>query len=138
MDSLITRLEQSGQADNTYIIYTSDNGFHIGQHRLPPGKACGYEEDIRVPLYIRGPGVPTEHKNVAVTTHVDLAPSIFELAGIPLREDFDGTPVPAIPSSSNRRHEHVTVEFWGNGYLEGDFGVTGERIAMGSLLYSWN
>ena len=128
MDSLIKRLDQSGQADNTYVIYTSDNGFHIGQHRLPPGKACGYEEDIRVPFYIRGPGVPQDREEHAVTTHVDVAPSIFAFAGIPLREDFDGTPIPAIPSSSHKRHEHVAVEFWGSGYLEGDFGLIGVYI----------
>ena len=128
VDSLVRRLEQSGQSDNTYIIYTSDNGFHIGQHRLPPGKACGYEEDIQVPLFIRGPGVSAGHKEDAVTTHIDLAPSIFELAGIPLRKDFDGTPVPATSSSSRARHDHVIVEFWGKGYLEGDFGVGGKSI----------
>ncbi|RDW68702.1 sulfatase family protein [Aspergillus mulundensis] len=127
VDSIVTRLEGSGQLDNTYIIYTSDNGYHIGQHRLPPGKACGFEEDIRVPLFIRGPGVPEDEVETAVTTHIDLAPTIFGLAEIPLREDFDGTPIP-LPSSvgSNAvsiRHEHVTVEYWGNSYLEGERGA---------------
>ncbi|KAL2867830.1 sulfatase family protein [Aspergillus lucknowensis] len=124
VDSLVTRLEASGQADNTFIIYTSDNGYHIGQHRLPPGKTCGFEEDIRVPLLIRGPGVPPDVTEEAVTTHIDLAPSIFDLAGIPLRDDFDGTPIP-LPSAADSvrpRHEHVTVEYWGLGYLEGKRG----------------
>lgn len=126
MDGLITRLEESNQADNTYIIYTSDNGYHIGQHRLHPGKECGYEEDIRVPLFIRGPGVPEGREEDAVTTHVDLAPSIFELAGIPLREDFDGTPIPAVSESVSTRHEHVTVEYWGFAALEGEYGSFGK------------
>ncbi|KAL4875117.1 alkaline-phosphatase-like protein [Aspergillus karnatakaensis] len=125
VDSIVTRLEASGQLDDTYIIYTSDNGYHIGQHRLPPGKTCGFEEDIRVPLLIRGPGVPKEKTEVAVTTHIDLAPSIFDLAQIPLRDDFDGTPIP-LPSGSDvahPRHEHVTVEYWGQAYLEGEKGA---------------
>ncbi|KAL2807944.1 alkaline-phosphatase-like protein [Aspergillus granulosus] len=125
VDSLVTKLEASGQADNTYVIYTSDNGYHIGQHRLPPGKTCGFEEDIRVPLIIRGPGVPADKSEEAVTTHIDLVPSIFDLAGIPLREDFDGTPIP-LPSAvgtAHPRHEHVTVEYWGIGYLEGEKGA---------------
>ncbi|KAJ6100451.1 hypothetical protein N7499_000081 [Penicillium canescens] len=125
VDSLITKLEESDQLDNTYIIYTSDNGFHIGQHRLPPGKTCGFEEDIRVPLFIRGPGIPQGHVQDAVTTHVDLAPTFFHLAGIPAREDFDGTAIPITPAFDAERHEHVTVEYWGNAVVEGIFSGIG-------------
>ncbi|KAJ6093601.1 hypothetical protein N7486_008890 [Penicillium sp. IBT 16267x] len=121
VDSLVTRLAESDQLDNTYIIYTSDNGFHIGQHRLPPGKTCGFEEDIRVPLFIRGPGVPEGYVQDSVTTHIDLAPTIFNLAGIPHRDDFDGTAIPLTPDYAGPRHEHVIVEFWGPAVFEGDF-----------------
>jgi arylsulfatase A-like enzyme len=132
VDSLVTRLEASGQADNTYIIYTSDNGYHIGQHRLPPGKTCGFEEDIRVPLIIRGPGVPADKTEDVVTTHIDLVPSIFDLARIPLREDFDGTPIPVRKDvdAVYARHEHVTVEYWGLGYLEGEKGALCKQIPI--------
>ncbi|KAJ5156332.1 hypothetical protein N7492_009135 [Penicillium capsulatum] len=125
VESLVTRLEASDQLDNTYIIYTSDNGFHIGQHRLPPGKTCGFEEDIRVPLFIRGPGVPAGFVQDAVTTHIDLAPTIFDLAGIPSRPDFDGSAIPVTPERAGPRHEHVTVEYWGRAVLEGDFSAIG-------------
>ncbi|KAJ5591384.1 hypothetical protein N7450_005356 [Penicillium hetheringtonii] len=127
VESLITRLEASDKLDNTYIIYTSDNGFHIGQHRLPPGKTCGFEEDIRVPLFIRGPGIPERSTEDSVTTHIDLAPTIFELAGIPPRSDFDGTAIPVTPEFDGTRHEHVTVEYWGKAVLEGDYGKIGPR-----------
>lgn len=126
VDSLITQLEASRQLDNTYIIYTSDNGFHIGQHRLPPGKTCGFEEDIRVPLLIRGPGVPEGQVQDAVTTHIDIAPTLFQLAGIPARPDFDGTAMPLTLGSAAECHEHVTVEYWGNAVSEGDFGGIGK------------
>ncbi|KAG6811801.1 hypothetical protein H0H92_005817 [Tricholoma furcatifolium] len=125
VDSLVTRLEQNNELDNTYIFYTSDNGFHIGQHRLPPGKTCGFEEDIRVPLLVRGPGVLEGHVQNAVTTHIDLAPTIFHLAGIPARQDFDGTAIPLAPDFAGARHEHVTVEYWGFGFGEGTFGGVG-------------
>src|SRR5262249_48053666 len=55
---LITTLSVTGQLDHTYIFFTSDNGFHLGQHRLLTGKRGPYEEDIRVTLLVRGPGVP--------------------------------------------------------------------------------
>jgi arylsulfatase A-like enzyme len=121
VDKLITRLEESGQIDNTYIIYSSDNGFHIGHHRLPPGKTTSYEEDIRVPFFVRGPGIRPNQTDNRVTTHIDFAPTIFELLGLPLRDDFDGTPMRIAKNSSAVAHEHVTVEYWGTAVLEGNY-----------------
>ncbi|KXG52882.1 Alkaline phosphatase-like, alpha/beta/alpha [Penicillium griseofulvum] len=118
VDNLITRLEQSEKINNTYIIYTSDNGFHISQHRLPPGKTCGFEEDIRVPFMIRGPGIPENHVDETVNTHIDIAPTLFQLAGLPLRADFDGTPI-STSNTDGDIYEHVTVEYWGQAMLEG-------------------
>ena len=54
---IIDALAARGELDNTYIFFTSDNGYHLGQHRLFEGKGEVYEEDIRVPLVVRGPGV---------------------------------------------------------------------------------
>ncbi|GAD92379.1 hypothetical protein AN8341.2 [Paecilomyces variotii No. 5] len=121
VDGVVKRLEASGKLDNTYMVYTSDNGYHIGQHRLQPGKECGFEEDIRVPLFIRGPGIPENHVEDAVTTHIDLAPTLFEIAGIEQRDDFDGTPIPLGEDSVGLRHEHVTVEYWGLAIPEGEY-----------------
>lgn len=123
VDLVVSRLEYTGNLDNTYIIYTSDNGYHIGQHRLPPGKECGFEEDIRVPLFIRGPGIPKGHVEKAVTAHVDLAPTLLHLAGAKQRDDFDGTPVPLHSHESlhsSQRGEHANVEFWGLAIAEGE------------------
>jgi arylsulfatase len=124
VEKLIDRLEKSGAIDNTYVIFSADNGFHIGQHRLGPGKTTGYDEDIRVPFFIRGPGIPEGKTVDSVSTHIDLVPTFFDLAGIPLRKDFDGTPM-TIASSSGTKHEHVAVEFWGTLLTEGDFGGVG-------------
>ncbi|KHO00417.1 arylsulfatase precursor [Metarhizium album ARSEF 1941] len=108
---------------NTYIIYTSDNGYHLGHHRLPPGKTCNIEEDINVPFIVRGPGVTHGAQVTFPTSHVDIAPTLFKLAGIPLREDFDGVPIPV--RSQDRLHqvrdnEHVNIEYWGSPYVEGE------------------
>jgi arylsulfatase A-like enzyme len=87
--TLVETLESTGQLDNTFIVFTSDNGLHMGQHRLLPSKYKPYEEDIRVPLIVRGPGVPAGAKVDAFIENVDFAPTLAQLAGakLPVRPD---------------------------------------------------
>ncbi|KAL9618102.1 MAG: hypothetical protein Q9160_007172 [Pyrenula sp. 1 TL-2023] len=127
VDDVVTRLSDYGILDNTYVIYTTDNGYHIGQHRLQPGKECGFEEDINIPLVIRGPNVPRNAVTDIVTSHTDLVPTIFELIGKPARSDFDGAAIPTTKNGLQRaeegdRHEHVNVEYWGFALTEGKYG----------------
>ncbi|KAM5350358.1 hypothetical protein ACJ41O_006863 [Fusarium nematophilum] len=122
VEQVVQQLDDAGLLDDTYIVYTSDNGFHLGQHRLPPGKECGFDEDIRVPLFVRGPGVAAGAVEDAVTTHIDLAPTLLRLAGVELRGDFDGAPIPVVPGLGSARHEHVAVEYWGIAIAEGEIG----------------
>lgn len=123
VEGIVQRLEKHGILDNTYVIYSTDNGYHIGQHRLQPGKECGFEEDINIPLIIRGPNVPKNATTNIVTTHTDLAPTFLHLVGAPLRADFDGEVIPTskhgIAEASQTRHEHVNVEYWGFALGEG-------------------
>lgn len=123
VEGFVRRLEDYGVLDNTYIIYSADNGYHISQHRLNPGKECGFEEDINVPLIIRGPGVPVGEAST-VTAHTDLAPTILKLARAKTGWDgLDGSPIPLtneeFERSKETRQEHVNVEFWGRGIPEG-------------------
>ena len=125
VDGIVSRLEAHGVLEDTYIVYTSDNGYHIGQHRLPPGKECGYEEDVNVPLIVRGPGVPRNRTAGIVTTHTDLASTILGLAGAGSGSDveFDGERIPfdanALAEAPRSRHEHVNIEYWGFALAEG-------------------
>ncbi|GAP82336.2 putative arylsulfatase [Rosellinia necatrix] len=123
VDSVVHRLDKLGILDNTYLIYSTDNGYHIGQHRLQPSKQCSFEEDINIPLIIRGPGVPKGFITDIVTTHTDLAPTLLQIAGAPIRDDFDGLAIPLTQADLNQardeRHEHVTVEHWGFASNEG-------------------
>ena len=79
--SLVEELEATGELDNTFIFFTSDNGFEQGEHRVKTGKNRPYEESARVPLLVRGPGVPSgsEVENLAINT--DFAPTFAGLAG---------------------------------------------------------
>jgi N-acetylglucosamine-6-sulfatase len=73
---LMKTLRETKRLQDTYIIFTSDNGFHLGQHRLPPGKTTPYEEDVHVPMVVRGPGIPAGRSVNALAGTVDLAPTI--------------------------------------------------------------
>ncbi len=87
---LISQLQQNGQLDNTYVIFTSDNGFHLGEHRMPAGKQTAYETDIHLPLYVRGPGVAPGSHVSAITGNIDLAPTIADVGGTSLTDNPDG------------------------------------------------
>jgi N-acetylglucosamine-6-sulfatase len=87
---LVRALEESGELDNTYIVFTSDNGWHAGEHRLTSGKWTAYEEDIGVPLIVRGPGVPEGRSLDHIVLNNDLAPTFAELAGAEPPEFVDG------------------------------------------------
>ncbi len=87
---LFDSLRETGELDNTYVFFTSDNGFHLGQHRLGAGKWTAYEEDIRVPLMVRGPGVPEGKTLPHMVLNNDLAPTFADLAGVDPPKFVDG------------------------------------------------
>ncbi|KAH7327134.1 alkaline-phosphatase-like protein [Rhexocercosporidium sp. MPI-PUGE-AT-0058] len=142
VEGIVQRLEEHGVLENTYVIYSSDNGYHISQHRLNPGKECGFEEDINVPLIIRGPGIAAGREEVdLVTAHTDIAPTILKLAGAEEGwEGLDGSPIPLgeeeIEEARGERGEHVNVEFWGRSIPEG---VHGFSLDDGRVVrWGWN
>ncbi|GAB7355425.1 hypothetical protein MBLNU459_g5938t2 [Dothideomycetes sp. NU459] len=123
VERLVKQLDENGVLDNTYVFFTTDNGFHISQWRMHPGKECGYETDVHIPLFVRGPGIAAGGSLDLVTSHTDIAPTILGIAGH-TRDDFDGLAIPLTGSSSAEgRGEHVNVEFWGVGLPEGTYGV---------------
>ena len=78
-----------GEADNTIVVYTSDNGVAWGEHGRT-GKLTPYLESVGVPLYIRGPGIEQGGVRQDMVALLDLAPTLLTAAGIPYPRDFDG------------------------------------------------
>jgi arylsulfatase A-like enzyme len=66
--------------DNTYVFFTSDNGFHHGEHRILKQKWRPYEEDIHIPLLVRGPGVAAGSTTYKLTLNTDYLPTFTNLA----------------------------------------------------------
>lgn len=82
---LFRELKASGEYDDTVVVFTSDNGYLLGEHRWLSGKVIGFEPSYRVPLLIAGPGVPAGERVDPVTT-VDLTASILDWADARLRK----------------------------------------------------
>ncbi|HEX7292221.1 MAG TPA: sulfatase [Conexibacter sp.] len=117
---LLRRLRALGVARNTYVVFSSDNGFHLGQHRLTPGKLTAYDPDVRVPLIVTGPGVPAGRTVDAMVENTDLCPTFAELAGAPPPPNADGRSlVPLLhpdadPAAAADWRDAVLVEHHGN------------------------
>jgi arylsulfatase A-like enzyme len=83
-------VKASGHAYDTYIIITSDNGFHMGSHQLFKGKRTAYDTDTLVPLVIIGPDAKPGVRVDALTSTIDFAPTISELMKSPYPSWVDG------------------------------------------------
>ncbi|KXS21503.1 Arylsulphatase [Gonapodya prolifera JEL478] len=114
VDKVVTLLEEAGELENTYIFYTTDNGYHLGAHRLGMGKEFPYEEDIRVPLIVRGPGIKMNTVVNDLTLHVDLAATFTALAGQGVPRISDGKPLPLFDGFVAKAKERSVfpIEFW--------------------------
>jgi N-acetylglucosamine-6-sulfatase len=125
---VMRKLRQTGQLDNTYLFFTSDNGFHLGDHRLKAGKLTAYEPDIRVPLVVRGPGVPERATRSQMVANLDLAPTIAALTHANTPSFVDGRSYASLltsrPQASGRstlliEHSSADVD---QGIAEGLYG----------------
>lgn len=94
VDKMITdvraRLDELGLSKDTYIVFNSDNGFHLGQRRLMPGKMTAYDDDIKVPMIVAGPGVPAGAAVPQIAQNVDLRPTFDTWAGAKVKPVVEG------------------------------------------------
>ncbi|KAI0905834.1 arylsulfatase [Ustulina deusta] len=138
VEDVIAKLEEKGLIENTYIIYTSDNGWHIGNHRVSAGKSLHYKESSNVPFIVRGPGVPANKTSLLPGAHLDLAPTFLAIAGLSPDDAayppfLDGRSLlgnweapeeqPEQCPAAGGGHEVINVEYWGRGEEETPWGV---------------
>lgn len=114
--SLIDTLKAHGELDSTYIMFTSDHGLHNGEHRLVNAKLTPYSASARVPLIVRGPGVPAGQTVDSLTLLSDVAPTLTDLVGAPAPAFIDGR---SLGPWLGKRHpaeavarKQVLHEFW--------------------------
>jgi arylsulfatase A-like enzyme len=116
LQALVDELERTGEMANTLIVFTSDNGFFLGPHRFNRGKGAAYEEAIRIPLVVRGPGVPAGQVRGEMVANIDIAPTLAALAGATLGAEADGrslVPLLRGDGAGDWRRD-LLLEFWAN------------------------
>lgn len=123
LGSIFANLAATNQLDNTYIFFTSDNGYLMGEHRME-AKGFPYEESVRVPLIVRGPGIAPGSTIAALTTNADLAPTFAEIAGGPIPAFVDGRSLVPV-------FDGVPPENWRNAML-GEYFVRARRGRPGN------
>ncbi len=98
---IVASLEKAGRLDNTLIVFTSDNGWEQGEHRRTRGKQVVFEESIRVPLVVRGPGVPKGEVRSQLVNNLDLVATIVEMSRATAGRTQDGRSLTALFSNAN-------------------------------------
>lgn len=134
---IVGTLAETGRLKNTYILFTSDNGFFFGEHRLIGGKFLSYEPATHLPLIIRGPGIQPGTETGELAANIDIAPTVLDLAGVEPDKSVDGrSMVPFLRDPDLRSRRPIIFESFvqtndveANGAIassgEGDGGVPG-------------
>ncbi|KAI6816360.1 hypothetical protein KC342_g15510 [Hortaea werneckii] len=155
IEDVVKLLAEKGELDNTYIIYSSYNGYHLGAHRAPAGKALRYADDTNLPFFVRGPGVAAGTRSTTPSTHTDLAPTFLDISGL----SAHGYPSYLDGQSLLGQWQHpesaeggcndagigrdiINIEFWGGSHFEAPpmgitYNTTFKTLRIVSDAQSW-
>ena len=113
---IVSALRSTGELSNTYVMFTSDNGFFHGEHRVPNGKVLVYEPSSRVPLLIRGPGIKGGRTTREMAVNPDLAATVLDVTGAKPTRSIDGRSlIPFAQKPSRRTRRPVLHEIFRQG-----------------------
>lgn len=120
VEAVVASLKEKGFLENTYIFFTSDNGYHLGQNGQVYDKRQPYDTDIRIPLIVRGPNIAKKSISNDLVALLDFGPTILELANVENGGNlFDGVSFASTlgkqSSKSIVKRTKLLIEYWGEG-----------------------
>ena len=132
---ILAALEESGKADDTIVIFTSDHGEQMGDHGIL-GKTLMYEESIRVPLLIRAPTLGRRQRRIGGNfSHIDLVPTLLELLDQPVPKSLQGASRAPVMRGDVSLEEDVFIEWGGtDGHAPASLGEAEVNRSMGEPL----
>ncbi|MCX7620717.1 MAG: sulfatase [Acidimicrobiales bacterium] len=137
VEQVVRALERTGQLDNTIIAFSSDNGWMFGEHGLVFTKVVLYDESVRVPMIVRGPGFPKARVVTQPTTDADWVPTVLEVTGASAPFPVDGEPLTQFAADPNSGKDRaVLLEAWHQG-RERSWQASGVRVA-GFVYIEWD
>jgi arylsulfatase A-like enzyme len=111
VEAVVNKLQSVGALGNTYVVFTSDNGYQLGEHRISHGKGRPYEESVHMPLLVRGPGVPEGSTTDKLVLNTDFLPTFTDLAGTTTPRYVDGRSLrPVLTESATSWRTAILLE----------------------------
>ncbi len=111
---VIEALRRTGRLENSTILFTADNGLSWGEHRWLDRKSCPYEECVRVPFVVRGPGIPAGRTDPHFVLNIDVAPTFADLAGVRPGLPVDGRSLLSLLRGADPGWRgEILLEYWG-------------------------
>lgn len=116
IDRLMDYLADSGELEDTLVLYLSDNGYFWGEHRIPTEKDWAYEESIHVPFALRYPPLTTNpYVSDQLVANIDIAPTFYELAGLKVPAEVDGDSLVSLLEGGQEWRDKLLIENWRQG-----------------------
>jgi N-acetylglucosamine-6-sulfatase len=129
VEAIVGALRDAGELDQTLILFTADNGFFAGEHRIRSGKYLVYEPSVRLPMLVRGPGIPAGRTSDELVANVDLAATIVDAADADAGRRLDGRSLLPFARRPSRETDRAllleTAQTADNGDLDQDGGPLG-------------
>ena len=109
--NVVHGLAEMGVLENTYILVSADHGYHIGNYKLPMEKMWHWETDVRIPFYIRGPGIEQGQVLDAMGVNIDIAPTLLDAAGLLSPSLYDGKSLLPLVSGNARARDDALASW---------------------------
>jgi len=128
VEQTVQALEEAGELDDTIVMFTSDNGYFLGEHRIRQGKILPYDPALRVPLLVRGPGIPAGEVRHDPFTSIDFAPTVLGAAGAEVDWPFNGEDLLGVARDGDRGWRRAVLTETGPRGTVADLDESGPRL----------